>query len=136
MTIWWILVAIGAIGIEVALTNFVFFFVALAALVAALLASIGLGPVVQASVFAVAAGFMPVFLRRPIMRRFAGRGVPSRTDTLIGATAEVTEAIDPVRGTGRVLVGGQDWAARSENAVPAGSTVTVVEADGIVLIVA
>ena len=136
MIFWWIVVAIGAIAIEVGLTNFIFLFVALAALIAALLASLGAGPVPQTLVFAVTAGFMPVLLRRPLMRRLAGRGVPSRTDTLIGAVAEVTESIDPVRGTGRVLVAGQDWAARSENAIPAGTTVTVIEADGIVLIVA
>ena len=48
----------------------------------------------------------------------------------------LVEAIDPVVGTGRVNVGGDDWAARSGVPVPAGSEVEVVGADGIVLLVA
>ena len=76
-----------------------------------------------------------MLLRRNLVQRFSGRGVPSRTDPLIGATGEVTETLDPVRGMGRVIVNGQDWAARSSAPVPAGAQVEVVAADGIVLVV-
>jgi membrane protein implicated in regulation of membrane protease activity len=89
----------------------------------------------QIVVFALLALLLPVLLRQNLLRRFSGRGVPSRTDALIGTTGEVTEAIDPVRGTGRVIVNGQDWAARSSRPVPAGAIVEVVHADGIVLVV-
>jgi membrane protein implicated in regulation of membrane protease activity len=70
-----------------------------------------------------------------MVRRLSGRGVPSRTETLVGTMAEVTQSIDPVLGTGRVIVGGQDWAARSTNIVLAGAKVRVTGADGIVLLV-
>ena len=70
-----------------------------------------------------------------MVRKLAGRGVPSRTETLVGSIAEVTQNIDPVLGTGRVNVGGQDWAARSPTNVPAGAQVRVTGADGILLLV-
>jgi membrane protein implicated in regulation of membrane protease activity len=62
-----------------------------------------------------------------------GPGVPGRTEALVGRHGVVTEAIDPVRGTGRVNVGGQDWAARSGADVEPGTRITVTGADGIVL---
>jgi membrane protein implicated in regulation of membrane protease activity len=59
--------------------------------------------------------------------------VPSRTDKLVGQRGVVTEAIDPVRGTGRVNAGGEDWAARSEAPLPVGAEIVVDGSDGIVL---
>ena len=135
LTLAWIVIAIAAIGIEVAVTNFTFMFIALAALVAGALAALGLGLPVQFVTFALSAWLMPVLLRKQMVRRFSGRGIPSRTDRLIGATGEVTEPLDTVRGTGRVVVNGQDWAARGASPMPAGSKIEVVEADGIVLVV-
>lgn len=135
MTLVWIGLAIVAIGVEFVATSFIFLFVGIAALVAALLAVLTVELRVQLVVFALLALLLPVVLRRSLLERFSGRGVPSRTDALIGATGEVTEPIDPVRGTGRVIVNGQDWAARSGGPVPAGVRVDVVDADGIVLVV-
>jgi len=135
MTLLWIVVAIVAIGGELLATNFLLLFVALAAMLAALLAWLGVGLPWQVVTFSVAALLLPVLLRRQMVRRLSGRGVPSRTDTLKGSVAEVTERIDPVLGTGRVIVAGQDWAARSATAVPTGVKVKVTGADGILLLV-
>ena len=41
--------------------------------------------------------------------------------------------IDPIVGSGRVNVGGEDWAAKSPEAIAVGTTIRVVAADGIVL---
>jgi len=68
-----------------------------------------------------------------VLARLSGRGVPSRTESLVGRHAVVTHDIDPTAGTGRVNVGGEDWAARSGEAIAAGVRVRVVGADGIVL---
>jgi membrane protein implicated in regulation of membrane protease activity len=55
---------------------------------------------------------------------------------LIGQTARVTKAIDPIGGPGRVLVQGHDWAASSTEAILEGALVEVLGSDGIVLLVA
>ena len=52
---------------------------------------------------------------------------------LIGRQGIVTHDIDPVVGSGRVNVGGEDWAAKSPEAIAMGTTIRVVAADGIVL---
>ena len=59
--------------------------------------------------------------------------MPSRTEPLIGRHGLVTTDIDPTLGTGRVTVGGEDWAARSADPIAAGTKIKVVGADGIVL---
>ena len=132
----WVVVALGAGILEVAVPAFGFVFVTLAALVAAVLALLGVDLALQVVVFAGATLFFLHVLRRFFVHRLrAGPGVPSRTEALQGKVAEVTEPIDPVRGSGRVLVEGHDWAARSPVAVPSGARVMIVGADGIVLLV-
>jgi len=74
-----------------------------------------------------------VMLRSSLVGYLGGKGVPSRTDPLIGRDGLVTHDIDPTTGTGRINVAGEDWAARSKEAIAAGARVKVVGADGIVL---
>ena len=93
----WIGLAVVAIAIELLITSFIFLFVAVAALVAAILAALTFGLPSQLVVFALLAMLLPVLLRRQMVQRFSGRGVPSRTEALVGETGEVTDPIDPVR---------------------------------------
>jgi len=59
--------------------------------------------------------------------------VRPRTEQLIAQRGRVTEAIDSVAGSGRVVVGGADWAARAEHPLAVGAEVVVDGADGITL---
>ncbi len=136
MVLLWLGVAIADLLIELVSVGFILLFIAIAALIAAALAQLGAGLPFQLIVFAGASLLLPVLLRRQLLERISGRGVLSRTDALVGADARVTEPLDPVLGTGRVIVAGQDWAARSTVALPAGTGVRVVGADGITLLVA
>jgi membrane protein implicated in regulation of membrane protease activity len=136
MEVIWLIVALAAGILEIIIPALVFLFVALAALLAVGVAWLGASLTVQI-VFFAAASLVLLLLVRPFFasKRLAGRGVPSRTEALAGRLGHVTEAIDPVRGTGRVNVGGEDWAARSAAAIPSAAEVRVEGADGIVLIV-
>ena len=136
LVVLWVIVALGAGILEVVVPAFGFVFVTLAALAAAVLALVGAAVATQVVVFAAAALFFLLVLRRYFVHRLrGGPGVPSRTDVLQGKLAEVTEPIDPVRGSGRVNVEGHDWAARAPVAVASGARVRVDGADGIVLLV-
>ena len=73
-----------------------------------------------------------VALRWNLLARLAGPGVPSRTEPLVGRRGEVTHEINSL-GSGRINVGGEDWAARCAEPLPIGTTIRVVAADGIVL---
>lgn len=132
----WLIVALAAGIAEILIPALVFLFVALAALATVGVVALGFNVTVQV-VFFAAASLLLLGLVRPIFasKRLGGKGVPSRTEALAGKLGHVTEAIDPVRGSGRVNVAGEDWAARSAASVPAGSEVRVEGADGIVLIV-
>jgi membrane protein implicated in regulation of membrane protease activity len=132
----WLIVALAAGIVEVLVPAFVFLFVALAALLTAVTVWLGFSVTVQV-VFFAASSLLLLLVVRPVLasRRLGGKGVPSRTEALAGKRGHVTEAIDPVRGTGRVNVAGEDWAARAASSVPMGAEVHVDGADGIVLLV-
>ena len=132
----WIVIAIVALAIEATNLNLIFLFGGLAALLAGALAALGVPLVAQILGFALAALIIPALLRPRLLRRLSGAGVLSRTDAMIGQTARVTKAIDPINGTGRVLVQGHDWAASSTEPIAEGAVVEVLGSDGIVLLVA
>ena len=130
----WVALAIVAAIVEVSIPHFGVIFVSVGAAAAALAAFFGIGLAVQVIVFAVVLGASLAVLRPWFVSRLGNaRGVPSRTDSLLGRDAIVTVDIDPTVGTGRVNVRGEDWAARSAVPVAAGTRVRVVGADGIAL---
>ena len=130
----WITLAIVAAIVEVSIPQFGVIFVSAAALAAALAAFLGFEGAVQVVTFGVVLAASLALLRPRLVKRLGmAPGVPSRTQALIGRDGVVTSDIDPAVGTGRVNVGGQDWAARSAGPVAAGTHIRVVGADGIVL---
>ncbi len=129
----WLGIAVLAVIVELATPSFGWIFATLAALVSALSAWLGMPGLVQVSVFAVVLVASLLLLRPRLLGKLGARGVPSRTEALVGKLGEVTSAIDPVQGNGRVLVDGEDWAARSAHAVAAGRRVRVLGANGIQL---
>lgn len=129
---WLSLAFIGAI-VEVSIPHFGFAFVSAGAIAAAAAAYLGFGVVTQVGTFVVVMGVSLIGLRSRLVGYLGGQGVPSRTDPLIGRHGIVTHDIDSTLGTGRVNVGGEDWAARCPESIPPGTKVRVVGADGIVL---
>jgi membrane protein implicated in regulation of membrane protease activity len=129
----WLFVAFVSAIVEVSVPHFGFAFVGAGAVVAAAAAFLGFSVGVQFGAFVVVMSASLVLLRSRLLAGLAGQGVPSRTGPLIGRDGVVTDAIDPVLGTGRVNVGGQDWAARSPDALALGTKIRVVGANGIVL---
>jgi membrane protein implicated in regulation of membrane protease activity len=129
----WLAVALVAGIIEVSSPHFGAVFVSAAALVAAFVAASSGGPVLQVVTFAFVITGSFAVLRPWFVARAATRGIPSRTQQLIGKDGIVTHEIEPTTGAGRVNVGGEDWAARSTGILAIGTRVRVTGADGIVL---
>jgi membrane protein implicated in regulation of membrane protease activity len=131
----WLMLALIAAILEVALPYFTFSFVSFAALVSMLVAFRG-GFVAQCISFALALVVALFFIRpRLLARLHKSNDMPSRSQVLVGALGQVTESIDVKTGSGRVLVNGQDWAARSDEPIANGKAIEVKSHDGIVLIV-
>lgn len=129
----WIGVAVVAAIIEVALPSFGFLFVSAAAVVAAAVAWFGAGVTIQVGVFVVFVVASVLLIRPRLVAQLGSKGVPSRTEALVGKRGRVTEEINPTLGTGRVIVAGEDWKASSDHVIPAGTDVIVRGADSIVL---
>jgi membrane protein implicated in regulation of membrane protease activity len=129
----WLGVAFVAAIVEVSVPHFGSMFISLGAVAAAAIAMLGFGVPAQFGTFIVVMVVSLAVLRTRLVGRLGGPGVPSRTAPLIGRQGMVTTDIDATLGTGRVTVGGEDWAARSKEHIAAGTRITVVGADGIVL---
>ena len=129
----WLAVALVAAVIEVSVPHFGCAFISVGAVAAAAAAFFGYGVAVQIATFVIVMTGSLVALRANLLGRLAGPGVPSRTAPLVGRHGQVTDDINPTLGTGRINVGGEDWAARSTEPIPAGTKIRVVAADGIVL---
>ena len=132
----WLAVAFVAGVIEVAVPHFGSAFVCFGAVAAAAAAFFGFGIPLQFGTFIFVMDGVAGGLRSRLINRVGGKGVPSRTEPLIGKQGVVTHDVDPALGRGRVNVGGEDWAARSGEPIAAGTKVRVVGADGIVLEIA
>jgi inner membrane protein len=132
----WLAVAFVAGVIEVAVPHFGSAFVCFGAVAAAAAAFFGFGIPIQFGTFIFVLAVSLAGLRSRLINRVGGKGVPSRTDQVIGKHGVVTQDVDPTVGRGRVNVGGEDWAARATEAIPAGTRIRVVGADGIVLEIA
>jgi membrane protein implicated in regulation of membrane protease activity len=129
----WLAVALVAAIIEVSLPHFGCAFISAGAVAAAAAAFFGLSIGAQIGTFVLVMTVSLVALRANLLGRLAGGGVPSRTEPLVGRHGQVTHEIDPTLGTGRINVGGEDWAARCTEPLPIGTKIRVVAADGIVL---
>jgi membrane protein implicated in regulation of membrane protease activity len=129
----WLTIAFIAAILEVSIPHFGSAFVSAGAIAAAAAAYLGATVPMQIGTFVVVLVVSLIGLRSTLVGRLGGRGVPSRTDALVGRHGIVTHDIDPTTGTGRVNVSGEDWAARSVDPLATGTRVRVVGADGIVL---
>ena len=92
----------------------------------------------QIAIF-LAVSILTMALVRPLVNRYVTpRHIPTNADRVIGREAVVTEEIDNLTGRGAVRVAGIVWTARSLTdgpAIPAGTTVTVRQIEGVKLLV-
>ena len=119
----WFAVAFVAAILEVSIPHFGSAFVSAGAVVAAAIAFLGDSLPVQMATFVVVLVASIAGLRSRLAGKLGGRGVPSRTEPLVGRPGIVTHDIDPHPGTGRVTAAGEDWAARSVDAIAAGTKI-------------
>ncbi|WP_128976569.1 NfeD family protein [Streptomyces roseicoloratus] len=133
----WLLAA-AALGVAEFLSlTLVFGLLAAAALVAAVVAGVGIGLLGQLVAFgaAAAAGLLIV---RPVALRQMAQAPLSRdgSDALIGKRAEVTREVTATRGL--IRISGEEWSARALDeslVIPVGALVDVMEIEGATAVV-
>ena len=134
--LWVVLAALLAVG-EVLTLGFLLGLLALAAVVAGIVAALGVGLVVQFLVF-IAASIASLALIRPVAKRHLRTPAQLRTGTaaLVGSKAVVTERVDDL--SGQVKIGGEVWSARSfmeGEVIEPGARVEVAKIEGATALV-
>ncbi|MEU0218284.1 NfeD family protein [Streptomyces sp. NPDC006265] len=133
----WLLAA-GVLGAAEFFTlTLVFGLLAGAALVAAVVAGVGVGVLGQLAAFGVAAA-AGLFLVRPVALRHMAQQPVTRegSDALVGKRAEVTQEVTATRGL--IKLSGEEWSARALDeslVIPVGALVDVMEIEGATAIV-
>ncbi|MDQ3071981.1 MAG: NfeD family protein [Bacteroidota bacterium] len=113
--------------------------IGLGCLPASLAAHFNASPGIQLLIFAIVT-LIAFFTVRPFMVRYAykrSKDIRTNAESLIGRIGRVTTTIDPLTGTGRVAVDGDDWRAESLNneVIHAGEKVYVLHVNSITLTV-
>lgn len=135
--LYWLILGIVLLFVELATPGFVVMFFGMAALTVALLAwLLPLGQLAPWIIFAVLSVVYILLLRKLLKRVFLGdKNAPDRLeDTFIGKHADVVEAVSPGR-PGKVDFSGCLWEAESKDAIDVGDRVRIVAKDSLTLTV-
>lgn len=136
--IFWLLVLIVSIVVEVISLGLTSIWFAGGAVVAVLAAALGAPLYLQIILFLAISLLLLAFTRPVAVRYFNKERVKTNVESLVGRQAIVISEIDNLQGIGQVTVGGQEWSARSyeENGcIPVGAVVVVTAINGVKLIV-
>lgn len=137
-TIFWLILFVLLLIIEIITMGLTTIWFAGGALVAFVLAYAGVGLPVQMIAFLLVSILLLVLTRPVAIRFFNHDRQKTNVDSLIGQKAVVLEKIDTLRGNGRAEVGGMEWSAKTEEAagkIEAGEVVVIVGIQGVKLIV-
>lgn len=125
--IFWLIVFVVLLIVEIATMGLTTVWFAGGALVAFLTAYIGFGVVVQVLVFLIVSILLLVLTRPLAVKFFNQERQKTNAESLIGQKAVVKEEINTLQATGRVEVNGMEWSAKTEES-------EIIEADTIVMI--
>ena len=137
--IYWLILIIALVVMEIITLGLTTIWFAGGALVAFVLSMLGVSPVIQWAVFCVVSLIL-LFATRPWALRFFSEQKKEQTnvDSLIGGTAVVTSEICNLEGRGEAFVKGVTWTARAEHeseVIPEGAHVAILAVQGVKLIV-
>lgn len=137
--IWWIWMAIAAFFViaEIFTMGFFLLWFGVGALVAGILAILGLGMGWQLAAFVVVS-FVLFAISRSFAEKLTKKQPPGvGADRFIHKKGVVIEKIDNIRNIGRVRIGKDEWRADSETdeVIPVGKTVEVTRVEGTHLVV-
>lgn len=137
-TIFWLILLIVCIGIEIATLGLTSIWFAGGAVPAMIVAAVG-GPLwLQVMLFFIVSLLLLFFTRPVAVKYFNKDRIKTNAESLVGRTAIVISDINNLEGIGQVTVSGQEWSARSVKdgiLIPTGTVVIVRAINGVKLIV-
>lgn len=137
-TIFWLVLFVILLIIEIFTMGLTTIWFAGGALVAFILAFVGFELPVQIIAFLVVSVVLLVLTRPVAIKFFNQERQKTNAESLIGQKAVVLETIDTLRGVGRVEANGMEWSAKTdepESKIEAGEVVLIQGIQGVKLIV-
>ena len=134
----WIVILIVCLVIEIISLGLTTIWFSGGALIAAVAAMFDVPIPVQVILFLVVSILLFYFTRPIALKYFNNKRVKTNVDSLIGAHAKVLSSINNVEGSGKVMVNGQEWSARSDdekNVIAEGQMVEILSVTGVKLVV-
>jgi len=138
MMILWIILLFVFIVLEALSMGLTTIWFAGGALAALIVEMLGGGVLMQVLIFLIVSLILLYFTRPIAMKYFNKDREKTNLDSLIGKPAEVTDTIHNLQGTGKVMVAGQEWSAKSmedDRIFQTGETVTISAIQGVKLVV-
>lgn len=130
-TIFWLVMFVVLLVIEIATLGLTTIWFAGGAVAAFILALVGFSLPIQIVVFLIVSIALLVLTRPIALKYFNQERKLTNAESLIGQKAVVTEKVDTLHNTGRVVVNGQEWSAKTDEPDEVIEKDTVVSIEGI-----
>ncbi len=133
----WLIAAAVLIIMEIISLGLTTIWFAGGALVAALMAYLGLHWIIQVLIFAVVSLLLLLFTRPLAVKHLMKEPEKTNVEGLIGKTGYVTKTINNLKAEGEVKLNGMEWTARSKDdeVIEENEEVIVEEISGVKLVV-
>ena len=133
----WLAAFVVLTGIEAVTMALTTIWFAGGALVAFLMALLGVGKYIQVGGFFLVSLLLLIFTRPFALKYVNQRTVKTNVEGIIGKKARITATVNNDLAEGTAVVAGQEWSARSANGsiIEAGTMVVVEAVSGVKLIV-
>lgn len=134
----WLLVFVILIGIEVATMSLTTIWFAIGAIGGLFASLAGADTTVQIVIFLMISLVILYFYRPLALKYVNTRLTKTNVDDLVGKEGRITEKVDNLSQSGRMVVNGMDWSARTENdelVIEPDTVVRIVKVVGVKLIV-
>lgn len=136
--IFWLILLLLLVAIEVATLGLTTIWFAGGALIAVIAAALNAPLFLQIALFLAVSVVLLVFTRPVAVRYFNKDRTKTNVESLVGQKGIVVKEINNLEGTGQVSLGGMEWSARSidgKGPIPEGAVVVVREIRGVKLMV-
>lgn len=129
----WLIAAGVFLILEISTIGFLVFWLAIGALITALISLFVDSIVAQTAIFVISSSLL-IFATRPFVKKFAKTdNVPTNVYSIVGKKAIVTEDINWETGTGLVKCSGEIWSAKTKEQIniPKGTKVEIESIEGV-----
>jgi membrane protein implicated in regulation of membrane protease activity len=140
--LWWFLIGLGMMVLELALPGFIVIFFGIGAWITAAVTALNLTTTLngQLLVFLTTSVASVLVLRRWLQGTLKGRVTrqtvsETKLDDFVGHKAKVTVALSPEATEGRVEFRGTEWTATARKPISVGTTVRILAKDNLTLLV-